>query len=180
MRPGDVRLGERRARPAWPPPAARPWQAAARPTMKWPGRWSRRMTASVRAAISHELGVTDELQVAARLRRDHTAPVLDQSQQLRDGLARCRRCSRCAASALCTRELGVDRAQEIAGDAGDDLRQLDRLGDVVDEVDENGEVDQQKASATVIDRCGTKSPGDNRTRASRAPSRRRCRRRCRA
>ena len=34
---------------------------------------------------------------------------------------------------------------QVAGDPGDDLGQLDRLGDVVDEVDEHGEVDQQES-----------------------------------
>ena len=42
------------------------------------------------------------------------------------------------------RELGVDRLHQVVGDAGDHLGQLDRLGDVVDEVDQHAEVDQQQ------------------------------------
>ena len=35
------------------------------------------------------------------------------------------------------RAVGLDRPREVAGDARDDLRQLDRLGDVIDEQDEH-------------------------------------------
>ena len=41
-------------------------------------------------------------------------------------------------------KLGLDGPVEVTGDAGDDLGELDRLGDVVDEVDEDSQVHEQE------------------------------------
>ena len=90
-----------------------------------------------------ELGVADELQVPARV-GGHRAALSSMQRSSSAQICRCPRLRRAPGLRARRRELGVDGASQVAGDAGDDLGQLDRLGDVVDEVDEHGEVDEQQ------------------------------------
>ncbi len=92
-----------------------------------------------------QLCVSDELQIAAGGRRNDAAPLIDQAEQFRYGLPDARPATPlCPPSAGSVGELGIDRTHEIAGDAGDHLRKLNRFGDVMDEVDQNSEVHQQQ------------------------------------
>ena len=83
-----------------------------------------------------EVGVGDELQVAARGGRNRRAVLLQTRLQLVhrrtgfDGVDR---------GAVAGGDLGVDGERQVAGNARDHLRQLDRRGDVVDEVDEDAQ-----------------------------------------
>ncbi len=106
----------------------------------------------------HELAVRDELQVAARGRRYCRSALVEQRDEL------------CDAPAVLvvlvlwsvpdgSRVLGVDGSLEVVGDLGDDLRQLDRFGDVVDEVDEDAEVDQEERLGHGDREVGDELPG---------------------
>ena len=90
-----------------------------------------------------QLGVADELQVAAGV-GGHDTP--RSSMSFKSSGTDRPATSRVAAIVIgiVGGELGVDGVHEVAGDAGDHLGQLDRLGDVMDEVDEHGEVDEQQ------------------------------------
>ena len=127
-------------------------------TTKWPGRWSSRITAS---AARCDL---DESSVADRPAGSHSR-----------GRGRRRRPRRSERAARLSDETGVavvGARHRVVAELGRrsprprsramlaiDLGELDRLRDVVDEVDEHAEVDAASApSATVTERCGTKSP----------------------
>ncbi len=56
------------------------------------------------------------------------------------------------------RELGVDCRGQVAGDAGDHLWKLDRLRDVVDEVDEDPDIDEEQRLGHRDGQVGDEAP----------------------
>jgi hypothetical protein len=90
-----------------------------------------------------QLGVSDELQVAAGTRRHHDSPLVKELRQFRDRPAD----TLLGGPVTVGLEQGkfvIDGPGEISCDSRDHLGQLNRLGDVVNEVNEDAQIDQQQ------------------------------------
>jgi len=98
--------------------------------MKWPGRCVSRMTASVCVCDPDQLGISDELQVAAFTCGNGAALRLEELQELLYRLPAVGR-RRSVLVRFLFGEFGIDLADQVTGDPGDHLRELDGLGDVV-------------------------------------------------
>ncbi len=154
VRCGPVRCDRVSASPTWA--IAPPGQtvASGRPaTTKCPGRCDSRITASRREAIRTSWPKGDELQVPARRGGNGRAPRAEELGEI--GGAPTGGVRRVPFSRLDRgREFGVDRHQQVPRDPRDDLGQLDRLRDVVDEVDRTPKSTRRRASDTEIERWG--------------------------
>src|ERR1700686_5054852 len=91
----------------------------------------------------HQLCVTHELQVRTGRRPDHSSSLVDELKHLQYGLDGSNR-SESDVDVL-SRKLRIDGVGEITGNAGDHFGELDGLGDVMDEIDENGKVHEEKS-----------------------------------
>ena len=118
-------------------------RASGRPsTTKWPGRWSSWMTASARRAMSTSRRVARRTGgsrssgrgTSRRTRRSARASSAADGPPSRTPL-------RLAGRRSTSASIASDRSRAMLGD---DLGQLDRLRDVVDEVDQDAEVDEHE------------------------------------
>jgi len=89
-----------------------------------------------------QLGVSDELQVATRIGGNGATPIVDQLEQFGYRLPFSHQGRRPLTRAL-FRELDVDCVHEVTSDACDHSGNWNRLGNVMDEIDENGQVDKK-------------------------------------
>src|SRR5437879_2533179 len=87
--------------------------------------------------------VRHKLQVTRAWRSHASTGLVDASEHLRFARAGLR----VITSAVTISDFGVNRGREVAGDAGDHLRKLNRLGDMVDEKDQDTKIDEHQGQS---------------------------------